>query len=79
MLVLKPLVEYSGIKMYGPCEFMGLNPSIKICEGESTYLLIRKWSKFNVELLAPVGKFLLKCTSIDPVGNILCQLKFGLS
>ena len=48
---------------------VGLNPSNIIKEESSTYLLIKKWSKLNAEVLALIGRFLSKWTSIEPVWN----------
>ena len=61
----------SGLTIYGPLESVGLNPSIITWEASSEYLLIAKWSKLNIAGEAEIGKLALKCTSIDPVWNIL--------
>jgi hypothetical protein len=70
----------SGLIIYGPFELVGLNPSIIAVVASSTYLLIKKWSKLNIEELALTGRGLLKWTSIDPVWNNLPEpLSEGLN
>ena len=60
-------VTYSGVMIYGPSVPVGLNPSIKICEASSTYLLIKKWSKS----IDAEGKLFPNWTSIEPVWDTL--------
>ena len=47
--------EYSGVRINGPVDPVGLNPSIIILEASSTYLLIAKWSKLKFATLALIG------------------------